>query len=299
MRFIKKVLFLIIVFLLLGGLYYALSYFTGVDPKGFSLPFFLKNLQFAVGDKVIPLGSGESVEPSKEVLAKFSVLTDSHNDLNYLSKALEKVKEVESDFVIHLGDWTQVGTQKELEESKEIIDKSGVVYQTVPGDHDLWASSGVANFEKIFGAPYGSFDERGVHVVLLNTSDTKLGLGEAQLNWLRKDLIGNEGKMIFAFMHLPLYHPTNNRTIWEKGGMNSEVKKEVDLVLELFSKYKVKGVFAGDHHFSSNFTEPVSGVKMYIVGAVTSSRNLQVPRFNLVTVYKGGDYKVEEIVIEE
>jgi hypothetical protein len=62
-------------------------------------------------------------------------------------------------------------------------------------------------------------------------------------------------------------------------------------------KYHVVATFAGDHHLSSDYTEPVSGVKMYIVGAVTRERNLQKPRFDMVTVYTDGTVEVSEVVI--
>lgn len=296
-KLLQKVIFVVIVLFLIGGMFSALSSFSGIDFKGINPLFFLKDIQNNISDKIIPKDEkNQSKQP--EVLVKFALMSDSHTDITYLNKAINKIKNLRADFVVHLGDWSQVGTQAELKGSKEIFDESDLKYWTVPGDHDLWASNSTTNFRAVFGDPYSSFDKSGVHGILLDTSDTDVGLGETQLSWLKKDLAENRGKIIFAFMHLPPYHPTSNRTMWEKGGVNSKVREEADEMLKWFGDYKVKGIFAGDHHLSSSFTEPTSGVKITIVGAITSSRNLQIPRFDLVTVYKNSDYNVEEVVLE-
>lgn len=134
-------------------------------------------------------------------------------------------------------------------------------------------------------------------MVILDTSDTSLGINSTQLAWLKNDLEANKNKPVMIFMHLPVYHPSSPRTIWEKEGNNEVVKRQTQELLTLFKKYRILAVFAGDHHLSSDYTEPVSGVKMYVVGAVTGERNLQKPRFDIVTVYEDNSVKVEELVI--
>lgn len=235
-------------------------------------------------------------EKPKKVVDTFAVFSDPHSDTEMTKQALIRAKEVNVPYIFGLGDLTTVGTKEELRTMKELFDESGIPYHWTIGDHDLW-QTGKSNFESLFGKTYYSLSKENTHYIFLDTSDTKKGIGEAQLNWLKSDLEQNKKKNILVFMHLPLYHPLNARTIWEKGGENSAVKKEVDQILQLFTKYPVKAVFAGDHHLSNDYIEPTSNVKMYIVGAITSERNLQKSRFSVVTVFEDGSLTVKEEVL--
>ena len=230
-------------------------------------------------------------------LYRFAVMSDIHSDKNYAQLALVAAKEKKVQYIVITGDWTKVGTKEELNEMKQIFDDSEIPYYSVPGDHDLW-ESGIANFRAVFGSPYQSFDKNGVHHILIDTSDTERGIGRDQMEWLKKDLSANNEKKILVFMHLPLYHPTSYRTIWEKQGENSGVKKETDELLSLLSDYGVERVFAGDHHLSSSYEEPSSGLKIRIVGAITLERNLQKPRFDLIDVFDDRSIEIEEVVLE-
>ena len=124
-------------------------------------------------------------------------------------------------------------------------------------------------------------------------------MGKEQLNWLKNDLIKNKDKPILVFMQLSLYHPTNPRTIWEKNGVNPPIKKEAEEVIKMIGEAAVKGVFDGDHHFSSSYSEPTTGIRMRVVGAVTGDRNLQTPRFDLVSVFEDGNFEIKEIELED
>ncbi|MDP2671077.1 MAG: metallophosphoesterase [bacterium] len=230
------------------------------------------------------------------MISKFALFSDTHSDSENTAKALVQAKEEGAGYIVHSGDWSKVGTLEELKEQRELLSKSKLPFWGVLGDHDLW-QSGTENFREVFGYTYTSFDKNGVHHILLDSSDTSLGLGEKQLSWLEEDLKVNAGKITFIFMHLPPYNPYNARTIWEKGGSNSTIKGQVDKFLKLI-KGKVAGIFSGDQHFSSSYTEPASHVKITIVGAVTGERNLQQPRFDIVEVYDSGEFRVSEEIIK-
>lgn len=247
------------------------------------------------------LGLSLKAEKPKKIVGRFAVFADTHNDLAMVDKALRKAAELEVEYIMHLGDWTNLGTVEELQKMKEKFEASKIPYWGTLGDHDLW-QSGSSNFESVFGKTYQSLDKNGLHHIFLNSSDTKKGLGREQLEWLKADLEKNKSQPraggIFMYMHLPLYHPLNYRTIWEKGGENEEVKKEVDELLPLLKKYSIKAAFAGDHHLASDYLEPVSHVKMYAIGALTSERNLQKSRFSVVSVFEDGGFSVEEVVLQ-
>lgn len=281
LRLIRSLFLLIVIGALGIGLYSAYAQFSGKE---------IIKLNF---DPLFFIPKGGLTKP---VLLRFAVMSDVHSDLNYSQIALDKAKERKAEYIIVTGDWTKTGTREELFEIKKIFDSAGIAYYSVPGDHDLW-SSGLSNFKDIFGSNYYSFDKNNIHNILIDTSNTKIGLGKDQMEWLRKDLSDNNQKTTFVFMHLPPYHPTSYRTFWEKEGENSEIKKQADYLLSLLAEYRVRQIYAGDHHLSSNYTEPTSGVKIRIVGAITLERNLQKPRFDMVTVFQDRSYDIQEIVL--
>lgn len=281
----KKLIGLFVLGLLAAGLLFSFTGFSGFD----ILPKAIEN--FSQTNK-------RNQDQKERIISHFAVLSDTHSDTANTKKAVQKAKDLGADYMILLGDLTTVGTIKELTEQKKILDSSGLFYKTAIGDHDLW-QSGKENFIKVFGPTYESFDRNGIHHVLLDTSDTNIGVGKEQLNWLKNDLIKNKDKPILVFMQLSLYHPTNPRTIWEKNGVNPPIKKEAEEVIKMIGEAAVKGVFAGDHHFSSSYSEPTTGIRMRVVGAVTGDRNLQTPRFDLVSVFEDGNFEIKEIELED
>lgn len=282
-RFFQRLSLILIVGGLLFGGYY---YYT--NQKGFQ-----KLIDTSISNLFTIINKNKM---SKKVLYTFAVMSDVHSDKNYAQIALEKAKESNVTHIVITGDWTKVGTKEELFEMKKVFDASGIPYYSVPGDHDLWAS-GLTNFKEIFGSNYQSFDKNSTHYILLDTSNVDIGLGKEQFDWLKKDLSLNNEKKSFVFMHLPPYHPTSYRTMWEKQGDNSSVKKQADELINLLSDYGVLEVFAGDHHLSASYTEPKTGLKIRIVGAITLERNLQKPRFDIVTVYEDKTFEINEVVL--
>ena len=60
-----------------------------------------------------------AVSDAPEVYSSFAVVADSHNANDNLQKALDRAKEAGVDYVIGLGDYTQVGSIEELPTIKE------------------------------------------------------------------------------------------------------------------------------------------------------------------------------------
>jgi predicted phosphodiesterase len=239
-----------------------------------------------------------SLQGKREVKTKFAILSDTHSDSENTRRALTQAKRLGAKFIMNTGDLTTVGSISELSEAKEDFDSSGLEYFVVPGDHDLYNSAGTDNFRQVFGPNYYVTSKDGIRFISLDTSDTSVGINDNQLTWLEQEFNTSTSEPTFVMMHLPVYHPTSPRTIWEKGGNNEVVKQHAEKVIDLFKGRGVLATFSGDHHFSSDYTESESGVKMYIVGAVTRERNLQKPRFALVTVFDDNSFEVEEVVIE-
>ena len=75
------------------------------------------------------------------------------------------------------------------------------------GEHDASLDRGEAYLEVFGGALHYTFDHKGVHFIVLdNTSQPAPVLGEAQLDWLRKDLARRPKEApIVVLTHRPLF----------------------------------------------------------------------------------------------
>ncbi|HLD11777.1 MAG TPA: hypothetical protein VJB91_02640, partial [Patescibacteria group bacterium] len=68
-------------------------------------------------------------------------------------------------------------------------------------------------------------------------------------------------------------------------------------LLSLLSQKQVDEVFAGDIHFFARFPKADGSVTMTTIGAVTTERNPQTPRYVLVDVFDDYSYQVTQRVI--
>ena len=98
----------------------------------------------------------------------------------------------------------------------------------------------------VLGGVYFSFDYANAHFVVLNTNDADTkGLGETQLEWLKKDLSSTTQKWKFVLMHKSIF----------SGGSHSydgEVVAMREQLVPLFAENGVNIVFGGhDHTYTS------------------------------------------------
>lgn len=331
----RLLLSLIVFAILMGGLYSAFQSFSGVDPLKID-----PKAVFAMGLKlvrnpeqtfsnlskldlnslfsqtqpgnVIPADNPVSVSQSDQPLNKpvsfsFLLVADSHNENNYLQKALEqgKGRAKNLQFVIGLGDYTEVGTLAELQSAKKVFDAAGLRYFLAVGDHDLWDArdkgsiSPEVNFNKVFGQSYQSFVFKNVKFILMDNADIYLGMSQDQLDWvslnLKKARVDENAKLIFGFIHAPLYHPSSDHTM---GNTEPKLKDQAKLLINMLKNEGTDELFAGDIHFFTRYQEPETKLNMTTLGAVASAKNTQAPRYSIVTVYEDGSYSVEDVEIK-
>ncbi|MBI2599985.1 metallophosphoesterase [Candidatus Daviesbacteria bacterium] len=203
---------------LLAGVYTAYKHFSGLDPLKLDPQAVISNI---VGDetyqrffsflsatkltKILPdevskkiLGQSATVENyvntnnSSESLFKFLLVADTHNDNDNLKKAITQAKQAYPDlqFIIGLGDYTDVGTIEELKKAKNEFDLSNLRYFLLVGDHDLWDArdKGMVantNFREVFGLSYQSFTYKNFRFLLLNNADNYLGIENDQQKKIR------------------------------------------------------------------------------------------------------------------
>lgn len=270
--------------------------------KKFALLIILVILSVAVGlnwDR--KQDQSENVDNSverKTAILKFALVADSENENELLEDALRQAQGMGINFVIGLGDWSNVGTIEELEAAEKVFDKSKLQYFLTAGDHDLWDSrnrgeEALANYRQVFGSPSQKFEKNGVEFVILDNSDIYYGISDAVISNI-KDQISNKGKLTFVFAHKTPFHPQSSHVMGEG---SREVTTQANRLIKLIEDAKVDGFFSGDLHFFARFKSPGDTVKITTVGAVSSERNFQGPRFATVTVFDDYSWEVEDVEI--
>lgn len=326
----RLLLSLTIFILLLAGLYSAYKNFSGVDPLKLDLNSVVLNLESLTPPQIakyLPfikkgdsntsldqmlsqIGVNQSKgsvknkvqSATKETAFNFVLIADSHSDNANLKKALAMIKAWDAQFLIGLGDYTDVGILDELKNAKLELDSVGIRYFLTPGDHDLWDSrdkskSPLTNFNQVFGPSYQSFNYQNFKFIILFNSDNYIGIDTSQMDWLKKalDQAKEDGLNILVFVHEPLFHPSSDHVM---GRVEPNLKDQARELIKLFVNAGVKKIFAGDTHLFSEYNDPETGLSMVTIGAITSERNLQLPRFGRVWVFKDGSIKVEDVEIK-
>jgi len=246
-----------------------------------------------------------------KTIFKFALVADSHNNNEGLSKALSLAKTKGVKFVIGLGDYTDIGTKVELEEVKTVFESADLPYYLTAGDHDLWDSRdknfvATATFNQVFGTPYQSFSDSNIRFIIIFNSDNYEGVDEVQMQWLKDladEIENNPPKLVFAFLHEPLFHPTSDRVMGlprsdEGAGDQKGVAKQCQELMRILKGTGTAQIFTGHVHAYFQYEEPGSDLKMTTIGALTVERNTQAPRFSIVDVFDDGSYNVEDLEIK-
>jgi hypothetical protein len=131
-------------------------------------------------------------------------------------------------------------------------------YYFVPGNHDVGDKNNptvpahivnddyIEYFHRRYGSTYQSFDHRGIHFVIINSSVINSGLQEEALqrDWLEKDLGNHKTDRVHLFSHYPPYlhlpnEPSNYDNLDQPGRR---------WLLNLIEEYHVEALFAGHVH---------------------------------------------------
>ncbi len=118
-------------------------------------------------------------------------------------------------FLIHTGDITHLSKPEEFDTGAQLLKASGLQVYTVPGEHDVLEEDRKSYLNRYGKGTKGdgwySFDSHGVHFIglvnVINLQGAGLGsLGQAQLEWLEKDVKGlTASTPIVIFAHVPLW----------------------------------------------------------------------------------------------
>jgi predicted phosphodiesterase len=176
---------------------------------------------------------------------KFAVFSDLHistansqtsSDLKAAVNEVNALSDV--DFVLVLGDVTQLGDSLSFLEAKQLLMNLQAPYYVTAGNHDFsWNSVGSSSFVSIFGASNFSFIHNNVKFISITSAPVeKYKLGHFQscdISWLKKDLKKNRKVPLFFITHYPLLSgDVDNGTEIEK----------------LFSNVQLQAILSGHYH---------------------------------------------------
>jgi Icc protein len=201
---------------------------------------------------------------------RFAYISDSHlyeKDVNdrFVRSLLRAVDDVNNldpppDFVFYGGDLAQLGQSKELELGAGILKNLKRPVKMMVGEHDWYLDLG-EKWQSLFGEPTYSWDYKGIHFVTLNSVVEKdfwtagnmtpmqrmktvagldngmqspFSVGEAQREWLKKDLSKySNDTPIIVFSHSPLYKLYRFWNFW------TDDAEEVQTILNRFAQVVV------------------------------------------------------------
>ena len=213
-----------------------------------------------------------SVEPFS-----FAVVTDSHiltrKAIDDYTAVLSHIKCMGDtiSFVIHTGDITSYGYPEEFEAfttaTRSVLPSTPM--HVCAGNHDTrWSNTGKENFRRLIGKSNYSFDHKGLHFVIMDSSMLIEQYGHFEpkdLSWLRKDLASlPEGTPAIIAFHHPPFHE------------NLFIDNEHDF-LDTIAPFNVPLILCGHTH--TNATWRVNGTTIY-----TSDATLQRLGYSLAEV---------------
>lgn len=217
----------------------------------------------------------------------FAFFTDIHlnkgdnNCFNGLEKAISSAKTQDADFILTGGDNVDIDVLGKdastahwlYNQYAELIANSGIDYYTTIGNHDRFYGCDKSNplferglFEKYLNQSYYSFDHRGWHFIVLNTSNSVVD--DEQKQWLAADLeeLDSDTPIIIS-THVPflsVYYPTLQGKYTARDTFSNF--KEI---WDMFEGKNLKLVLQGHMHLYEEIK--VKGVQFITAGAVSAS----------------------------
>jgi len=181
--------------------------------------------------------------------------------------ALRQVADLETDFVIHMGDLVQEYPEtpdfvRALDEAVQQLQDCGVQVRRVAGNQDVGdkpdptmparpvTSQSLEAYHQRFGPSWYSFDHQGLHCVVLNSQIMNAELPQAaqQRAWLEGDLAKHKGQRICVFWHLPPYLCDADEPFL--GNYDNLGQPDRAWYLDRLEAYQAELLFTGHVHFA-------------------------------------------------
>ncbi|MBI3486117.1 metallophosphoesterase [Candidatus Daviesbacteria bacterium] len=262
----RLILSFVIMAVLLLGIYQAYKSFSGIDPlKADPKAIFANILSSDEAYKLITgiftLSPNQSLDQAKKLIKK-DLTANNDSNATILGKTSKPVS------------------------SSPVAFKFAVVTDSHNDNQDL---AKALNQAKDAGVKF---------IIGLGDSDNYLGIDELEESWIKDELNRTQTdkpKLIFVLTSSPFFHPSSDHIM---GKLDPKLRAQAERLINLFKESNVSEVIAGDTHFYTSYSEPKTNLKMTTVGAITSSRNAQAPRFAIVDVFEDGSYNIQDTEIK-
>ncbi|MBU1167104.1 metallophosphoesterase [Patescibacteria group bacterium] len=209
----------------------------------------------------------------------FLVIGDTENKQTNLGPNFKEFTQLanqsEADFVVHLGDFTNRGTETEFQEMKSYLGKNlDLPYYMVAGNHDILTDPSRELYKNHFIKTYYSWDHKNSHFIVLDNSNSKTGFDQNQLDFLTEELQNNTDKdHVFVFIHRPV-NMSLAKVLKISDGIYPEAQESFDEFERILSASEapIAEVFAG--HIHTYFNYSLQNIPVTISGGGGSKSNL-------------------------
>lgn len=210
-----------------------------------------------------------------------------------LEKAIELVNGSDADIVVHTGDLTDWGLEKEFLKAKEYLERIEKPCFFTVGNHDA-RHEGFKTFARIFGRPDSRTIEQeidGIFLAGLDSSSPDIDeghIGREQLSFLKRRIAEDaEGLTTVVFLHHHLVPVPNT-------GRERNVLVDAGEVLRVFLEKRVRLVLTGHKHMP--WVWNLNGMLISTAGTASCERTTIPNSFNIVEI-KDNRIRIEKQTI--
>ncbi len=200
---------------------------------------------------------------------RFFFIADNHSRSELFEDFIKLANQEDPDLIVEGGDFVHDGTEPEIKRAYTTRQQLESPVYMVTGNHDAELRGPFSEAPPHI-PPFQSFDQKGVHFILLDNENETLS--EEQFQQLEADLKANQGKPTFLAMHVPpkLSKEPLTVTLGKKIPLNfaSPMMREPEQVKRLHNllkEYGVKAVLAGHTHFPDEVVE--DGIRYITAGS--------------------------------
>ena len=240
---------------------------------------------------------------NKKPLFEFAVLSDTHlmfdcatkrlefesrrKQSGRLTYAMELIKQINPNFIVHLGDLLQDNPaadtfQQSMLKAKKIFDQYGFEMLYVAGNQDVGdkpdpmmptnvvGSETLGFYEHIFGKSWYIRKKANVNFVILNALllNTSLSENQQQKTWFEQTLARLENERKFLFLHIPPFLQDINEV--SIGHYDNLADPDRTWLCDLIKEYGVEMMMSG--HVHHQFFNKMGDTKFYIAPSTAFTR---------------------------
>lgn len=211
---------------------------------------------------------------------KIAFISDSHLNEPIFPILRNSIEMYQPNLVIHTGDLSNFGSSNELLQAKNEIESLNFKYVALPGDHDVAQTSTEDNFNMYFSYPVTYLIEDNKILFIPNYfnftpfSTSKLNTFLNQIE--DSDIIVTSQPIyvdpnnIFADKYMGSPTAYDNLSQLQKHNLETYLNQRNLILSKLRLTKKPKLVISGDHHRTSDFSDPENSlIRYHILGSLS------------------------------